>query len=91
VPLKGREVVAKRPFAVIANEVFFNFGKRIVNNTFDQNRLFIGMGYQFTSHLNAQLGYMNVYQQEAAGNKYLSTNAIRLFVFHSLDLRNAEN
>jgi hypothetical protein len=87
-PLKGKEITPKTAFAVLANEVFLNFGDRIVYNTFDQNRLFAGLGYQFTSHLNAQLGYMNVYQQEASGNNYFSTHAIRLFVFHSLDLRN---
>jgi hypothetical protein len=90
IPLKGKEIVAKTPFAVIQNEVFLNFGKNVVYNTFDQNRLFVGFGYQFTSHLNAQLGYMNVYQQEATGNSYFSTHAARLFVFHTLDLRKKE-
>jgi hypothetical protein len=89
-PLKEKEMKAKTPFAAIMNEVFLNFGDRIVYNTFDQNRLFAGFGYQFSSHLNAQLGYMNVYQQEASGNNYFSTHAIRFFVFHSLDFRNKE-
>lgn len=90
IPLKGKELAAKTPFLAIMNEVFLNFGGKIVYNTFDQNRFFAGVGYQFTSHLNAQLGYMNVFQQEASGNKYMSTNAIRLFFFHSLDLRQKE-
>src|SRR6185312_7638641 len=90
IPLKGKELAPKTPFAAITNEVFLNFGSNITYNTFDQNRLFVGLGYQFTKHLNAQLGYMNVYQQEASGNSYISTDAIRLFVFHSLDLRNKE-
>lgn len=89
-PLKGKEMAPKTPFAAIMNEVFLNFGDKVVYNTFDQNRLFAGFGYQFTSHLNAQLGYMNVYQQEASGSNYFSTHAIRLFVFHSLDLRNKD-
>ena len=87
IPLKGKEIVAHTPFAAIIDEVFLNFGDRIVYNTFDQNRFFAGFGYQFTSHLNAQLGYMNVYQQEGSGNNYYSTQTIRLFLFHSLDLR----
>jgi hypothetical protein len=87
IPLKGKEIVAKTPFAAVMNEVFLNFGDRIVYNTFDQNRFFAGFGYQFTSHLNAQLGYMNVYQQESSGANYFSTHAIRLFLFHTLDLR----
>lgn len=90
IPLTGKEMVAKTPFAAMMNEVFLNFGNSVVYNTFDQNRLFAGFGYQFSSHLNAQLGYMNVYQQEPSGNNYLSTHTIRLFVFHSLDLRDRE-
>lgn len=90
IPLKGKEIVAKTPFAAVMDEVFLNFGGKIVYNTFDQNRFFVGLGYQFTPALNAQLGYMNVYQQEASGNNYFSTHAIRLFFFHTLDLRNKE-
>jgi hypothetical protein len=87
-PLKGKDMAPRTPFAAIIDEVFLNFGERIIYNTFDQNRFFAGFGYQFTTHLNAQLGYMNIYQQEASGNNYSSTHAIRLFLFHSLDLRN---
>ncbi len=87
IPLKGKQVVAKTPFLFANNEVMINFGKEIVNNYFDQNRAFVGFGYQFTSHLNAQLGYMYVFQQLPAGNEYLKINAIRLFVFHNLDFR----
>jgi hypothetical protein len=90
IPLKGKELAPKTPFLAVMDEMFLNFGKKIVYNTFDQNRFFVGVGYQFTSHLNAQLGYMNVWQQEASGKTYMSTNAIRLFVFHTLDLRDKE-
>lgn len=87
IPLTGKEIKARTPFAALMNEVFLNFGERIVYNTFDQNRFFAGVGYQITSHLNAQLGYMNVYQQEASGANYFSTHTVRFFVFHTLDLR----
>lgn len=87
IPLTGKEITAKTPFVAIIDEVFFNFGGKIVYNTFDQNRFFAGVGYQFTAHMNAQLGYMNVFQQEATGDNYFSTNAIRLFFFHNIDLR----
>jgi hypothetical protein len=33
------------------------------------------------------VGYMNLFQQLGAGNKYRSINAIRLFYFQNLDLR----
>lgn len=87
IPLQGKELVSRTPFLAIADEVFLNFGDRIVYNTFDQNRFFAGLGYQFNSHLNAQFGYMNVYQQEASGNRYMSTHAIRFFVYQTFDFR----
>lgn len=86
-PLKGKEMAPKTPFAAVMNEVFLNFGDKVVYNTFDQNRFFAGFGYQFSPHLNAQLGYMNTYQQQASGTRYFSTHTVRLFVFHALDMR----
>jgi hypothetical protein len=88
IPLKGKSLEPKTPFVAIIDELFINFGERIVYNTFDQNRFFVGIGYQFNPHLNVQAGYMNIFQQEASGNSYWSTHAFRLFVFHSIDLRN---
>lgn len=90
IPLKGKQVVAKTPFIFLNDELHINFGKEITNNYFDQNRLFIGMGYQFTSQLNAQLGYMKVFQQLPQPSTFRNIDAIRLFVFHNLDFRTKE-
>lgn len=87
IPLKGKEIVPHSVYLAIMDEIFVNFGKEIVYNTFDQNRLFAGAGYQFTPRLNAQLGYLNIYQQESSGNSFLLTHAIRFAIFHSIDLR----
>lgn len=72
---------------VLSNEVFINFGKQIVNNYFDQNRIFTGLHFHINKHDNLQFGYMNVFQQLSAGNRYRNNHAIRLFYFHNLDLR----
>ncbi len=45
------------------NEVHVNMGKQIVNNYFDQNRLFGGLIYHLNPHAQLQAGYMNVFQQ----------------------------
>ena len=87
VPLNKKEITDQTLFFFTNNEVFINFGKSVVNNYFDQNRFFVGFGFQFTQHVNAQIGYMNVFQQLPVGNRYVSSDAIRLFVFHSIDLR----
>lgn len=87
VPLKGEAIVPGVPFAVVNDEVHLNFGKEINYNYFDQNRFFVGLGYPFRKNLNAQLGYMNVFQQLPAGNRFFNTHTLRLFIFHTLDLR----
>lgn len=87
IPLKGKTTVAGTPFVFINNEIMVNFGSEIVNNYFDQNRFFVGLGYQFTSQLNAQVGYLNVFQQLPAQGTFRHVDALRLFVFHNLDFR----
>jgi long-subunit fatty acid transport protein len=87
IPLKGKEVLPKTPFLFWNDELHVNAGKNIVNNYFDQNRLFAGVGYQFTRSLNAQVGYLYVFQQLPTPNQFVHINAVRLFIFHNLDLR----
>lgn len=72
---------------VVNDEVHVNFGKQIVYNYFDQNRFFLGFAYHTSKTDNLQFGYMNVFQQLAAGNKYRMGHVARIFYFHNLDLR----
>lgn len=90
IPLKGKQVAPKTPFVFLNDEIHINAGENIGINYFDQNRLFLGLGYQFTAHLNAHLGYMYVFQQLPEVNKYVHIDAIRFFIFHNLDFRNQE-
>ncbi|MCU0451451.1 MAG: DUF2490 domain-containing protein [Bernardetiaceae bacterium] len=86
-PLSQKGLGPKTLSLVASNEVFVNFGREIVYNYFDQNRLFLGFSYQFNKQTNLQFGYMNVFQQLGAGNRYRSANALRLFLFQNLDWR----
>jgi hypothetical protein len=76
---------------VLNDEVHINFGKEIVNNYFDQNRFFLGFAYHINKSDNVQFGYMNFFQQLAAGNRYKSNHVARIFYFHNLDLRHPKN
>lgn len=87
VPLSAGGIKPGAISFVVNDEVHVNFGKQIVNNYFDQNRFFLGFKYQLSEHDNLQLGYMNVFQQLPAGNKYRSTDVIRFFYFQNLDWR----
>ena len=86
-PLSKNKFQPKTLSFVVNDEVHINFGKEIVYNYFDQNRFFLGFAYHINKHDNLQVGYMNVFQQLAAGNKYRSNHVARVFYFHNLDLR----
>lgn len=85
--------LAKKAFApktwsfVLNDELHINAGKEIVYNYFDQNRFFAGFSYHLNAHDNIQIGYMNLFQQLGAGNRYRSIHVARIFYFHNLDLR----
>jgi hypothetical protein len=88
IPLTGQQIIPQTPFVFINNEVHINAGSEISVNYFDQNRFFTGIGYQFSPHVQAHLGYMNVFQQLSTSGKFVNIHAIRLFVFHNIDFRN---
>lgn len=87
IPLTGKGLAPGSFQFLLNDEIMFNFGKKIVFNYFDQNRLFAGLVYQFTRESHVQLGYMNVFQQQISGNKYRSLHCIRAFYFHNFDWR----
>jgi len=87
IPLAQKAFAPKTFSFVVNDEIHINAGKEIVYNYFDQNRFFAGFSYHLNAHDNIQFGYMNLFQQLAAGNKYRSIHAARVFYFHNLDLR----
>lgn len=87
IPLSKKGVVPNTLSFIVNDEFHINFGRQIVNNYFDQNRFFIGLKYQTNIHDNLQVGYMNLFQQLAGGNKYKNINAVRIFYYQNIDLR----
>ena len=73
------------PSLVISDELFVQFGKNVVNNTFDQNWLFIGIKQSISPKLSFDFGYMNVYQQKKSGYQYDMNHTLRLFFYYKND------
>ncbi len=90
VPLSKKGIVPGALSFIVNDEVHINFGKQIVNNYFDQNRFFTGLKLQTGKSTNLQFGYLNVFQQLAAGNQYKNINGVRLFYFQNIDLRHGQ-
>lgn len=76
----------KIPSFVLADEVLLHAGKEVVNNTFEQNRLFVGIKEQLSSSLSFDTGYMIVCQQKSTGHQYDLNNTFRLFFYYSPQL-----
>lgn len=72
------------PQLVIADEILLQFGKEIVYNSFDQNRLFIGIKQKISNSLSFDAGYMHVFQQKSNGNSYNQNDTYRLFFYYNL-------
>ncbi|MEN9697383.1 MAG: hypothetical protein RLZ56_804 [Bacteroidota bacterium] len=72
---------------VSSEELYLNFGKNIVYNTFDQNRFFLGIYYYLNKENILQLGYTNMFQKYNLPNKYLNADVLRISLFNNIDFR----
>lgn len=69
------------PILIVSDELLVQFGKDIVLNTFDQNRIFIGIKQSINPKLSFDFGYMNIYQQKSSGYQYDMSHTLRLFFY----------
>lgn len=89
-PINNVKVKEKTLFAIASNELFVTFGKKIVNS-FDQNRIAVGMGYQFTKGLGVTLFYQYIYGQQATGTQLYKYNAYCITINQAIDFRKKQN
>ena len=69
----------------------FNVGKKIVKNTFDQNRIYLAVNYKLNNSYAFELGYMNWFQQQKSGTDFYNRDILRFSIFHSIDLKKKKN
>ena len=77
IPLKGKTIADKTPYAAIYDEIFVGFGKNINENVFDPNRLGLLLGYRFSSKVRIEGGFLNQIVQlprEAGGRNVFQYN-----------------
>jgi hypothetical protein len=66
---------------VLLNEVLIQFGNKIVYNTFDQLRVFVGVQKKLSNEVSFDFGYFPIYSQTPAGNVYTLNHIVRLLIF----------
>lgn len=73
--------------AILYDEVMINAGEDVINNTFDQNRIYAGLQYGINKNIALELGYLNSYQQRPSGVDYYNRDIIRLSFYHKINMK----
>lgn len=80
IPLSGKAAFNKGWFGAVQEEVFLNTGNKTAVNgkTFDQNRLYLAVGYRLNAKIDLETGYMNQYINTATGftNNHIAQVAV---------------
>jgi Protein of unknown function (DUF2490) len=87
-PLNNRHFVPKTFFLSPYAEIFFQAGKRVKYNYFEDFRLFLGAGYILNKNFQFQAGYMFTFRHAGSPYDYEKRHIIRISVFHSFDFYN---
>jgi hypothetical protein len=66
------------------NEFMMNFGRNILYNSFDQNRLGIALNYGLRKGLQFQADFVNIFK-ERTGGQYVNQYVERLTVYHTIN------
>lgn len=89
-PLKGKSIDNKTPYAATYDELMMGFGKNVNENVFDQNRFGLLLGYKFNQHFKIEGGYLNQILQLGrevdTRNVFQQNNGIILNTIFNFDL-----
>jgi len=90
VPIKREKLDAKSFFLNVYDEVFISWGSPITFHEPDQNRIFIGSGYQFTKLVNIQVGAIYQMLIKANGAKQENNVGFQVQFNYNFDLTGKE-
>lgn len=84
-PLTNKTSFQKGVFAALQNEVFVNFGStsNVNGKFFDQNRLYLAMGYRLNIKSDIEIGYMNQYIN-GKGTAFTNNHILQLATYFRL-------
>ncbi|GAB3490551.1 hypothetical protein GCM10027341_02400 [Spirosoma knui] len=90
-PLQGRTLDDREFYLSFFDELFISFGPNVGYNTFNQNRIYGAVGYQFQKNFKLELGYLYQITQHAEADPITNSrvfemnNGFRLNVMYDLD------
>ncbi len=83
IPLNNN-IIKERTISVnIGDEIFINFGKEIIYNLFDNNRIIAGLSYQLNKKTSVSLNYTNQFTQTKKVNSFEENDIFWLSLTHN--------
>lgn len=86
VPLNRAKIEEKTYFASAYDEAFLSWGDHVTFHEPDQNRLFAGLGYQFSTPLSLQAGFLYQMLIKSNGAKQENNVGFQVQVTYNIDL-----
>jgi hypothetical protein len=82
IPFNGSKPFARGVFGAVQNEVFLNLGNKtgVNGKFFDQNRLYLALGYRLSPKFDLETGYLNQYVA-GAGNAHSRAHILQLATY----------
>lgn len=81
VPLPGNN---KRYYLALYNEIFYNFGKDVAFNVFDQNRAYVALGRSMGRQTRLELGFMEQTVQQRNGRILERNHTLQVAIYSRL-------
>ncbi len=81
VPLKFGD---KKNYIALADELWFNFGKNVDKNVFDQNRAYIALGRDLGHQTRFELGFMEQTLQKRGGIIFEHNHTLQFAIYSRL-------
>lgn len=84
-PLNKPKLVNKTLFLSFYEELFIQAGKSITYDYFEDNRVFLGLGYIVNENIQLQAGYMWTFRFAGSPNSFEHRHIPRISLYHNLD------
>jgi hypothetical protein len=85
VPFKGKTIQDKSFYVSAFEELFINFGKKVAANIFDQNRVYLALGYKIPNIGKLEIGYLNQLLFKADGIKIENNHTLQVGLSSTID------
>lgn len=74
----------KHYYIGVYDEIFYNFGKNVAANVFDQNRAYIALGRQMGHQTRVEVGFMEQTIQQRSGKVFEHNHTLQVAIYSRL-------